>query len=114
MLVLGLLFVSMLIKPVLASWGEMHELAHDPTGQHSHVDVQATQEHRGDEDKVDQASPLHALLHFAHCCGQSAAAYPPVMSPVAGPLGEPQPAPANAGSCPSGAPLSLFRPPITA
>lgn len=74
-LVLGLFALALVLQPVLASVGELHELAHDPSGAHSHVhdaadvDPQSTTD-TGLEDGVET---FHVLLDFAHCCGATAA-----------------------------------------
>lgn len=67
-----LLLLCLIAQPVLAAWGEMHELtAHaDSTGvaldhrsPHAYTDV--------DDSGADDANdPIHALSHHAHCCGQ--------------------------------------------
>lgn len=108
--------LSLVVQPVLASMGELHELAHGLTETHLHAaggddlsDELAAQEE--DEDAAAQA--LHVVHHMAHCCGQGAVAAPALrfelMSPEADapesmlyarPLTAPRVAP--------------FRPPITA
>ncbi len=71
-LVLGLFAVGLVLQPVMAAVGEMHELTHDPSGSHIH-DQHADDLGAGDEHDEDGASTLHVLLHFAHCCGATAA-----------------------------------------
>lgn len=65
-----LLALGMTMQPVLAALGEGHELAAhgqsamDHSGHtlpHDAADTPSEQGHAGD--------PLHALLHYAHCCG---------------------------------------------
>ena len=75
-LVLGLFALGLVLQPVFAAAGEMHELAHDPSGMHAHaqhaddVDVELT---AAGEQNEEGAETLHVLLHFAHCCGAAAA-----------------------------------------
>lgn len=73
-LVLGLFALGLVVQPVMAAAGEMHELAHDPSGMHDHLlhaeDVEAELATTGEQDG---AKTLHVLLHFAHCCGATAA-----------------------------------------
>lgn len=115
--VLGLLALSLLLKPVLASMGELHELAHDPSGQHSHVDEfagDADGEASGKGGNDDELGTLHMLLHFAHCCGHSPAATLPAIPTVTGlPVGNSH-APLSVDRLASALSRSLFRPPIRA
>lgn len=89
-LVLGLFALGLVLQPVLATAGEMHELVHDPSGMHAHDlhvdDVDAELAAAGEQDE-DGAKTLHVLLHFAHCCGATAAMLPildsiPAMPPT--------------------------------
>ena len=75
-LVLGLFALGLVLQPVMAAVGEMHELAHDPSGSHvhgQHADDLDAELDAGDEHDEDGARTLHVLLHFAHCCGATAA-----------------------------------------
>lgn len=110
--VLALFALSMMLQPVVASMGEIHEFAHDPGGHRGHAEpVGAT----ADEPAEKGASgTLHALLHLAHCCGQcpamvaSALAMPlPVSAVVSAATREPQ-------AHPELRRLAPFRPPTTA
>ncbi len=69
-----LLLLCLIAQPVLAAWGEMHEMtAHaDTAGQDSAPDHRAPHSHTVlDEDSGGDADdPIHALSHHAHCCGQ--------------------------------------------
>ncbi len=70
----GLMLVvalSLIAQPMLNALGEMHELAAhaDSASRHDahyqpHVLGATTQ-----VDDHDAGSPMHALLHYAHCCG---------------------------------------------
>lgn len=115
--VLGMLALGLMMKPVLTSIGELHELAHDPSGTHAvaghaeHV-LDASQDE--DEQDASGSAALHALIHFAHCCGQSSLASLPAIAFMAAPpcadavvMPEPQVL-LHALS------LAPFRPPITA
>lgn len=86
LLALAVLALSLLLRPVLSSMGEIHELAHDPTGQHLDVDHSAgptahSESKEGKEGKG--AGALHAFLHFAHCCGQATVGPPDLAAHVA-------------------------------
>lgn len=119
---LGLLALGLVMKPVLVSIGELHELAHDPTGTHA-LAAQADHAHDvsqadslQDEGRQDErgADTLHALIHFAHCCGQSSLASLPAIATVAAPpsaeaLLMPEPQVLSQALS-----LAPFRPPITA
>ncbi|WP_036209420.1 hypothetical protein [Novilysobacter arseniciresistens] len=83
-LALGLFALGLVLQPVMAAAGEMHELAHDPTGTHAHgqhADDLDTELDAGDEQDEDGARTLHVLLHFSHCCGATAALLP-VLKPL--------------------------------
>ena len=83
-LVLGLFALGLVLQPVMAAVGEMHELAHDPSGTHSHDlhadELDAELVAAGEQDQ-DGAKTLHVLLHFSHCCGATAALLP-VLKPL--------------------------------
>ncbi len=89
---MALLVLAVLVTPVLAAVGDLHESSHagvahaQPADAHGHVDDgQGTPEpgtpDQGtpDEGTPDQGTPdqgtdlLHALLHAAHCCGHQTA-----------------------------------------
>ncbi|WP_159016964.1 hypothetical protein [Cognatiluteimonas profundi] len=69
-LILCLLMAGVLVKPVIAFAGELHEVEHAQlTGDNGDADD-------GSSDPIDPAdpkSPWHALMHFGHCCGQAPA-----------------------------------------
>ena len=72
--VLALFALGLVLQPVLASWGELHELAHDKAGTHAHVDhSDNVNDELSASDKSDpgRSGMLHALMHLAHCCGPS-------------------------------------------
>jgi hypothetical protein len=69
----AILALSLLLRPVLASLGEMHELAHDPSGSHLDVGHFPGSAAQPPADEGSDQSALHTLLHFAHCCGQLSA-----------------------------------------
>lgn len=65
------LMIGLAVQPMLASIGELHELAHDPAGSHGYaVDADASAT-APVADQSDSVGTLHILLEFAHCCGQS-------------------------------------------
>ena len=92
-LALGLFALGLVLQPVMTAAGEMHELAHDPSGMHSHgphandLDPEFA---AADAHDQDGSETLHVLLDFAHCCGAAAAVMPVLESlsalPVAGRL----------------------------
>jgi hypothetical protein len=77
LVVLGLFAMGLMLQPVLAAFGEVHGLAHDAGGlaQVLHADDAANDRIATGESGEDAAT-LHALLHFAHCCGTAAAILP--------------------------------------
>ena len=80
LLVLGLACV-MALQPVLATMGEIHELSHGLVESHlhdaDHASVADEVVAQGERDD-GAAGALHALHHFAHCCGHSVV-IPPVL-----------------------------------
>lgn len=107
---------ALVLRPVVDSLSEMHELAH---GGHGHVEHVAPSDAKALSNKAaagegKQASTLHTLLNFAHCCGTTMATLPDVgLAPLAAPVTD---APARADLAPPGAMrlINPFRPPITA
>lgn len=74
-----LLAMGMVLQPVMAAAGELHELAHDPSGSHNHAPHASAAD--GGQDVMvapeSQESPtLHLLLDLSHCCGGAAAMSP--------------------------------------
>ncbi len=113
---LALLSLGLVLQPLLAAVGELHELAHDPTGTHAVLDGGDVAKDGPAKDAGDKSDPssLHLLLEYAHCCGQmplsawpavaSATVFPVIADP---PQAEPQlPLQARA--------FIPFRPPIVA
>ena len=91
-LVLVLFAAGLVVQPVLAAAGEMHELAHDPSGTHAHgphADDVAAEMAAAGEQHPDEARTLHVLLHFAHCCGAATAMLPIVKTLPAMSLSDP-------------------------
>lgn len=120
LLMLALLVLGVLSKPVLASIGEIHELQHDPSGQHlllesddGHLPVVGA-DTLGDATADDGDGLIHELLHFAHCCGQSPQSVPAMAMTVPAPaIATNPPAPA-AVPAPRHRCQDVFRPPIAA
>lgn len=67
-LMLGLLMAGVLVKPVIAIAGAVHEAEHSSLsgdhGQHDNLSSEPI-------DSSDTTNPWHALVHFSHCCGQA-------------------------------------------
>lgn len=78
LLAMGLFALGMALQPVLAAAGELHALAHDPGGDHAHAlhDAEGEQERLEADGPDGESETLHTLLHFAHCCGATAATVP--------------------------------------
>ena len=74
---LAVLALSLILRPLAASLGELHEFAHHPISQHQDIDDLPAKASIAKAAQMasegDGAQPLHVLLHFAHCCGQTAA-----------------------------------------
>lgn len=115
-LLLALLAFGILIKPVLFSMGEMHELQHDPKAAISHVDLDASHDGNaqdsGQDDRTN-ASALHTLTHFAHHCEQPTCTEAGCFASLDAALGRvhiPTPGESHRKSA---IPATLFRPPIS-
>ncbi len=116
-----LLLLCLIAQPVLAAWGEMHELtAHpaatdqDESAQDFALDHRAPHSHTAMDDQGhdDPADPNHALSHHAHCCGQPQL---PFMSHLPLPAFEPasmMPWPATMRPIAASHFATPFRPPI--
>jgi hypothetical protein len=115
-LLLGLLAFGILIKPVLFSMGEMHELQHDPKAAISHVDLSAAHdENQQSPDHKDSigSNMLHSLTHFAHNCDQPTCNEAGCFASLSAALSRAQIA--NLGDAPRKSAIhsTLFRPPIS-
>jgi hypothetical protein len=106
---LALLMFAVLINPVLAAAGDLHEFSHgnaehgQPFDSHGHAGNISTQEEGTDL--------LHALMHAAHCCGHLTAILSSAFVPHVPLLSNNVPAPAFAA--PHSTPrIDPFRPPI--
>lgn len=76
---LGLFALALVLQPVLAAVGEMHEFTHDPSGMHSdalQADGVDTEWAAAGEQNEGGTETLHVLLDWAHCCGATAAMLP--------------------------------------
>lgn len=77
--VLLLCALMLVVQPVFTAAGELHELAHDPSGRHASL---LTPDAPSADSAVDGASTgaatdvLHVLVEGAHCCGPGAAMAP--------------------------------------
>lgn len=111
---LALFALCVVMQPVVAAWGELHEfVAHagSADGHGGHSLSHAEDEVVPDED-AGAGAPGHALLHHAHCCSQGQLAVVPVSLPMLSfPTGR---SPRTVASAPAvDAPSqSPFRPPI--
>lgn len=112
-----MLALALLSRPTLSSLAEVHEFAHDPSGQHLDIEAPAAQgnhDERGEQREGQSGDALHTLVHFAHCCGQAATDFPArIVSAVWLVTGDP-PASTERDDLPGPRVRTLFRPPITA
>lgn len=110
MFVLALIALGLALQPVLAAAGEMHELAHDPSGQHAGIGDERVAE-RSTASSGEDAGVLHVLLQCAHCCG-SAAAMVPLLKPVPGHMGKGAVITTSSQILPAARLPAPFKPPI--
>jgi hypothetical protein len=123
MFALGLLALGMALMPVVASVGEIHELAHEGSGSHpmaTHGDHHDAADDSHSEPEADVAGedgqgsdPLHALLHYAHCCGQQSVTGAGLMPVLAQPAASAALLMPGTQVVPHAPVLAPFRPPIT-
>ncbi|KAF1684969.1 hypothetical protein B1992_13700 [Pseudoxanthomonas broegbernensis] len=112
-----LLVLGLLARPVLGSVGEVHELAHEDAAAHAHASAVDGPSHgagHADDGERGTAGLLHALLHFAHCCGQVPALPSAAPTPALAWTAAVAPRPLDHGGLPSAPVLTPFRPPISA
>lgn len=114
-LVLGLFALGLVLQPAMSTAGELHELVHDPAGTHAHDlhadELAAEVAAATDDGSAEDPTTLHALLHFAHCCGGTAATLPTLVLPAAAPMAT-RLAVADTALPPNARPASPFKPPI--
>lgn len=73
---MAMLLLGLCLQPVFAAMGETHEGVAHAVGAaaHAHSDVEGVD---GDSGPTgDDGATLHALMHFAHCCGQASTVLP--------------------------------------
>lgn len=117
--VLAVFALGLVVQPVVAALGELHELAHDPSGNHAvahtdHADSVGGELSVAEESDPSPAGTMHSLMHHAHCCGQSAVAELPAMRGVPVAPGSSRPALAESQRLLQTPSLAPFRPPISA
>lgn len=84
------LVLALIVQPVLAAVGELHEMTHGLDETHLAVDAHGdlTSELLAEGEADDPtAGALHLVHHMAHCCGQTAtdaAIYRPAVAPMHG------------------------------
>jgi hypothetical protein len=101
------LVLGLILQPILASIGELHEITHEAASAHHALSSDVAEGDAGD------AETLHQVHQFAHCCGHV------VMAPSApmavAQIGHDEPrALADPPQVPSRQSLAPFRPPNTA
>lgn len=132
--VFALFAIGLALQPLLASIGELHELVAHAATEHAHFDVAPTaaEQHApaidgaaeftraaasaasGDTAATSSPDALHALLHFAHCCGHTPAfaLSAPIVVPL--PIAALLPIMHASARVDRGRALTPFRPPIAA
>ena len=118
----ALLALGMLLKPMLESMGEIHELAHDPVASQASANFgedAADASHAiglqtGGDQREGAEDPLHALDHIAHCCCPSSLTSSPIALATATPASTERPHLQASQVVPQALRIAPFRPPITA
>lgn len=71
----GLLAVALMVQPLVAAIGEVHELSHAAGSLGAvaaHADDHSGVQHADQApDEPESNDAMHVLLHFAHCCSQT-------------------------------------------
>jgi hypothetical protein len=67
---LVLLMLCLIVQPVIASQGAMHEALGHPDASLNHSDLHAVQPQAEAADPDGESSVSHQLMHHAHCCAQ--------------------------------------------
>jgi hypothetical protein len=102
-----LLVFAMLVTPVFAVVGDLHEVGH---GEMVAADAHGLDDHDGGKGH-SEGDLLHAFMHAAHCCSHVAAVFEGIS--LAGAQALMSAAPLTELPAPHAAPrTSVFRPPI--
>ncbi|MGH8026426.1 MAG: hypothetical protein ACREO0_06830 [Pseudoxanthomonas sp.] len=96
---LALLVLAVLVNPVFAAVGDLHESSH---GSAEHAQPLDVHDHAGTQE--EEGDLLHALMHAAHCCGHLTAILSAPFVPYA---------PSSSGDAPMPAFASPHSPPRT-
>ena len=71
----GLLALALLVQPMVAAIGEVHELSHAAgslSAVAAHSDDHSGAQHADQAPNEPESNDaMHVLLHFAHCCSQT-------------------------------------------
>ena len=71
----GLLALALMVQPLVAAIGEVHELSHAAGSLGAvaaHADDHSGVQHADQApDEPESNDAMHVLLHFAHCCSQT-------------------------------------------
>lgn len=111
---LALLMLCLVVQPVIASRGALHEAIGHSESSSNHADLHAAQWQADQTETGGETGTAHQLMHHAHCCAQpqlpvSALLQLPAFKPVA----RMHWAPTNANVADARA-ATPFRPPIQA
>lgn len=86
---LALLMLCLVVQPVMAGRGALHEAIDHSGSSATHVDLHATQWQADSTETGDETGASHQLMHHAHCCAQPQLPVSPLLQlpafkPVAG------------------------------
>jgi len=85
---LALLMLCLVVQPVIAGRGALHEAISHSESSVNHVDLHATQWEADSTETGSETGAAHQLMYHAHCCAQpqlpvSALLQIPAFKPVA-------------------------------
>ena len=67
---LALLVLCLVIQPVIAGQGALHEVIGHSGSSNNHAELHATHAQLGPSELDSESSISHQLMHHAHCCAQ--------------------------------------------
>ena len=114
---IGLLALALMVQPMVAAIGEVHELNHVSASQGitlAHADHHANASHAERSPERESNDAMHVLLHFAHCCSQTPTTLGSAQVKVLGIAGSDAPLVAQAELPLQASTNDVLRPPITA
>lgn len=77
----GILLLGLVLQPLVAAIGEIHELGHGSSVSHAAFDA-AQDASPPPSDQEERGESLHFLAHFTHCCSSAPGIPPATPAPL--------------------------------